>query len=190
MAKLVNEKPQLPKLVNDSSKGLFSVFSNIIERLSTYLSEYAFRINRVYPKDGSENMDFISLASSISAPVDSSSRVVVYVDEVDNYLKAKLTDNNVYVLAPPILNVKAVSSTYTALISDDVILAKGAITVNLYTAIGNKGRNLYIKNNSATTLTVDGLSAEPIDESPTQVIITKFDAVHIVADGSVGWHII
>jgi len=82
------------------------------------------------------------------------------------------------------------SGTYTATTDDDTIIATAnTFTVTLYTAVGNSGRKLRVKNAGTGAVTVDGAGTETIDGALTQVIAIQYDAIHIISDGT-NWHII
>ena len=84
----------------------------------------------------------------------------------------------------------AKTTTYTATTSDYFIdCTTGTFTVNLFTAVGNTGRILIIKNSGAGTITVDPNSSETIDGSATQTLSTQWSRVHIISDGA-NWKII
>ena len=100
--KHVNKDPLFPKLIGGglSNVGqLAATLQNLMERLYTYFNEYAFRLNRVYPKDGSENADFLAITSSVSAPATDATRAVIYVDTSDGDLKVKFKNGDVQVIA-------------------------------------------------------------------------------------------
>ncbi len=52
---------------------------------------------------------------------------------------------------------------YTASTLDSVIFASGTTTITLYTAVGNLGRQITVKNVGVGTVTVDGNGSETID---------------------------
>lgn len=110
------------------------------------------------------------------------------------------TINNVTMVNPPSgwWSVWAITTTvaapYTALTTDDVILVNAvgsAITVNLYTAVGNSKRKLTIKkiDSSANVVTIDGNAAQSIDWSTTYTLNTQYSVITIVSDGA-NWFII
>lgn len=195
MAKLVNEKPQLPKPARSEIRAIADTVGHIVERLSTYLYEYAYRLNRTIPKDGSENADFIALVSSASAvPSDSSARAVIYMDASSSQLRAKLPDGNIYTLAPSsaasdIKSITEITSAHTALTSQDVLLCDGAFQVTLYTAIGNQGREITVKNLSGGAVSVTGISAGETIDNLTSQNIGSGVALKMISDNAV-WHII
>ena len=83
----------------------------------------------------------------------------------------------------------AVSGTYTAAISDDVILATGTFTVTLPTAVGNAGVSITIKNAGVGTITVGRTSSETIDGAASdKTISTTKAALEFTSDGA-GWQI-
>lgn len=52
----VNERPFLPQVVPQTLNGIFATVSELIRRLVELFSEFAFRINKVLPMDGTEPM--------------------------------------------------------------------------------------------------------------------------------------
>lgn len=92
-----------------------------------------------------------------------------------------------------ILSINSQTSGYTALTSDDVILASSAaFTVTLYTAVGNAGKQLIIKKTDSSLtniITIDGNASETIDGDTTTTLNTEGEAIRIVSDGS-NWQIL
>jgi hypothetical protein len=87
------------------------------------------------------------------------------------------------------LNTTTTAINYVALTSDHVIFCSASgITVTLFTANGNNGRLLYVKNNSASGITVDAHGAETIDGDANMELIQD-ETIRIVSDGT-GWFII
>jgi len=86
-------------------------------------------------------------------------------------------------------NLRTETTTYTALTTDDVILANasgGAFTITLPAASGNSGKLYRIKKIDSSTngVTIDGNSSETIDGSTTVVLYNQNDVIEIVCDGS------
>jgi hypothetical protein len=82
------------------------------------------------------------------------------------------------------------TTTYTATTSDYFIdCTSGTFTVNLFTAVGNTGRILIIKNSGTGTITVDPNGTQTIDGATTQTLSTQWSRVHIISDGA-NWKII
>jgi hypothetical protein len=82
------------------------------------------------------------------------------------------------------------TTTYTATTSDYFIdCTTGSFTVNLFTAVGNTGRILIIKNSGTGTITVDPNGSQTIDGATTQSLATQWSRVHIISDGA-NWKII
>lgn len=52
----VRERPLFPHIVPETPLGLLRFSSDLVRQLVDILSEYAFRLNRVLPKDGTEAM--------------------------------------------------------------------------------------------------------------------------------------
>jgi len=90
------------------------------------------------------------------------------------------------------LTVATKTADYTVTSSDEVILAdatSGDITITLPSA--STGLHYYIKkiDSSSNKVIVDGDGSETIDGSTTQDIISQYDTIEIVSDGT-GWYII
>jgi hypothetical protein len=82
------------------------------------------------------------------------------------------------------------TTTYTAATNDYFIdCTTGTFTVNLFTAVGNTGRILIIKNSGTGTITVDPNGSQTIDGATTQTLSTQWSRVHIISDGA-NWKII
>jgi len=90
------------------------------------------------------------------------------------------------------------TSDYTATIFDDVVLANGTLSINLYSAGGgtdetgnikNEGRRVIIKNIGTGTVTIDPSGSETIDGSATKLMSIQYSVIELVSDG-VNWHII
>jgi hypothetical protein len=82
------------------------------------------------------------------------------------------------------------TTTYTAANTDYFIdCTSGSFTVNLFTAVGNTGRILIIKNSGTGTITVDPNGSQTIDGATTQSLATQWSRVHIISDGA-NWKII
>lgn len=82
-------------------------------------------------------------------------------------------------------NVTAQSTTYAA-VANDVVLCTGTFTVTLPSAAANAEKVIVIKNVSTGQITVDGASAETIDDE-TDIIIGTYESVTLICDGSEWW---
>lgn len=85
------------------------------------------------------------------------------------------------------LAVTSKTADYTATTSDTVILVdatSGDVTITLPTA--SSGLHYYIKktDSSGNKVVVDGNASETIDGNTTQDIISQYDTMEIVSDGS------
>lgn len=83
---------------------------------------------------------------------------------------------------------------YTLQTSDDVVLFScGASnrTANLPTASGNGGKIFYIKkiDPGAGTVIIDGVSSETIDGATTYTLVSQYQSVTIISNGS-AWYIL
>lgn len=85
------------------------------------------------------------------------------------------------------------STTYTALSTDNTILANNAAGVAITliaAATAGDGFKLTIKNvGSSGSITIDGDGTETIDGGLTAILTTQYESITIVSDGS-NWHII
>jgi len=114
--------------------------------------------------------------------------MVVY----DTDLKAISYYNGTAWLSSGALSVTSKTANYTALVSDDVILASssgGAITITLPTAVGFTGKTFTIKktDSSGNAVTIGTTSSQTIDGSTTFPINVQYRAINVVSDGS-NWH--
>lgn len=75
------------------------------------------------------------------------------------------------------------SGGYTVAVTDDVIRCTSALTLTLYTASGNSGRELGVINDSTGNVTLDGNGSQTIDGSTT-FVIPPGARLRIVCDGS------
>lgn len=81
------------------------------------------------------------------------------------------------------------SSAYTVLTTDRIIeCTTGTFTVDLYTASGNAGRQVTIKNSGAGVITVDAVFSETIDGNLTATL-NQYDSLTVVSNGT-NWIII
>lgn len=83
------------------------------------------------------------------------------------------------------------TTTYTALVSDYFIKGDttgGAFVITLFTAVGNAGKELVIKNLGTSNLTIDGNASETLDGSLTKVLTNKYASLNFVSDGA-NWQI-
>jgi hypothetical protein len=93
-----------------------------------------------------------------------------------------------------VLAIATITASATLTTSQTVILcdaSSGAIVVTLPAASANTGRRYFIKkiDSSANTVTIDGNANETIDGELTSELISQYDAITIVSDGS-NWHIL
>lgn len=91
-------------------------------------------------------------------------------------------------------NVVSIANTYTINSNDCVILANSAstaFTINLPAVSTNTGLHVYIKkvDSSANVISVDGNSAEKIDNELIQYVNVYGDCMEIICNGT-GWNII
>ena len=85
--------------------------------------------------------------------------------------------------------ILTVTTDYTPLSSDDVILCDGTFTVSLSTAVDNPGKLYHIKNINTGTIIIDPNGTETIDGGLTATLGTQYECISIISDGNT-WHII
>ncbi len=95
----VNESPFLPQAKPSTLGGVVNWIGDITKQLFSMFAEYGRRLNNVYPKDGSENMEYVTLTSSVSAPASAASKAFIYVDSSDGDLKVKFKNGDIQVIA-------------------------------------------------------------------------------------------
>ncbi len=78
------------------------------------------------------------------------------------------------------------SATYTASIADSTIDLTGNVTASLYTVVGNRGRQLYIKNGGTGIVTVDANTTETIDGRLTRRLGAA-ESLLLQSDGVSDW---
>lgn len=88
--------------------------------------------------------------------------------------------------------VQTKTTTYTALVTDDIINASGsAFTITLYAASGNSGKTITInKTDSSFTniITIEGNASETINGDLNTTLNTQYESVTLYCDGS-NWFI-
>ena len=77
-------------------------------------------------------------------------------------------------------------ATYVMTPADDFVLANGTFTVTLYTAVGNSGREIEVRNNGTGTITVAGNAAELIDAANTRTLAAG-QSVRARSDNTQWW---
>jgi hypothetical protein len=89
--------------------------------------------------------------------------------------------------------VTNVSTTYTALVSDEVVrgdTTSGSFTITLPTIATSVGKNIYVKNIGANTLSVKGNGAELIDGANLNANMTsQYDSTRFFNNGT-SWDIL
>ncbi len=85
--------------------------------------------------------------------------------------------------------IKTVTSDYTLISSDDVVLCDGTFTISVPVVANNPGKLYHIKNIGTGTITIDPSGTETIDDGLAAVLDTKYECISIISNGS-NWHII
>jgi hypothetical protein len=70
-----------------------------------------------------------------------------------------------------------------------VVIATSALTVFLYAANSASGHQVWVKNASTGTITLDANASETIDGTTTRTIPVQYGALQLVCDGT-NWHIV
>lgn len=84
------------------------------------------------------------------------------------------------------------TTNYTVLVSDYIVKGDttgGAFTLALFTAVGNAGKELILKNLGTSNLTIDANGSETIDGALTKVLTNKYAAVNLISDNA-NWMIV
>lgn len=84
--------------------------------------------------------------------------------------------------------IKYTAVDYAVLLTDDVILADGALTVTLPNAVGNAGCLFRIKNIGTGDVNVEAVGGL-IDGEVCQVLNQRYYAIDVVSDGT-NWNIL
>ncbi len=98
MANLVNEKPLLPLTPSFTPEELARNQNDLVMQLQNLLFEYGFRLNRVYPKDATENATMFRLTDGVTEPATVSGTAFIYVDIDGGDLKVKFGDGFISVI--------------------------------------------------------------------------------------------
>lgn len=87
-------------------------------------------------------------------------------------------------------NKQIVSKTanYTATPSDDIIECDGNFDVTLYTAVGNTGREVTLKNIGTSAVGVVGTGGQTVEGETRQTLPSKPDSFTFYSDGA-NWRI-
>jgi hypothetical protein len=90
--------------------------------------------------------------------------------------------------------VQSKTTTYTAALSDDLILGNatgGAFSVTLPTAVGCSGKRYTVKktDSSGNAVTVATTSSQTIDGVTTKALGTQYQSVAVVSDGA-NWQVV
>jgi hypothetical protein len=85
--------------------------------------------------------------------------------------------------------IKTVTTTYTVVPTDKVILATGTFTVNLPAVASSKGLTVTIKNIGVGVITIDGNGAETIDGAATIISAVQYESYMLTCNGS-AWFVL
>jgi hypothetical protein len=93
---------------------------------------------------------------------------------------------------PQNLSIVSVSTTYTAVLANDLILGdatSAGFTITIFTAVGNTGKQITVNNvGTANVLTIDANASETISGSLTKALLPG-ESLSIVSDGA-NWTIV
>lgn len=104
-------------------------------------------------------------------------------------------DNITSSIAGPVVLSKTTSYTVTTSDGADVLVkadaSGGAITVGLYTAVGNSGNRVVVKktDSSVNAVTIDPNSTETMDGSTSISLISQYDSLSLQSDGT-NWQVL
>jgi hypothetical protein len=144
-----------------------------------------------YPADGGVKTSSVGLEVDIAGMAsqsDAADADLLLIEDVTGDNKVKMTIAEMRKEMEQPSTVRTVTGTATALVTDRVIVCNSAsaFTVTLPAAADLTGVMLDIKNKNTGIVTVDGASAETIDDMANQTI-SKYDSITVVSDGSEWW---
>lgn len=146
--------------------------------------------------NGADGADMDSIAAQILAQVDGAAASndvpgrLIFSTSTGGTLTERMRITSTGVIMPAYTT--AVTGTYTVNAtngSDQVIMANGTFTVNLYAASTRSGYRVTVKNTGTGTITLDGNASETIDGETTKTISVQYASLTLFCDGS-NWHII
>lgn len=140
----------LAKNGDDATIGILSLENNDVAS-GDHVDNLQKAINKIYEGLGTtgENDTNINAYASNNYILDGDDRKEA-IEKLDAQIKEN-TDDIVALGAGVLSNVTSVTSTYTALVTDKVILASGgAFDVTLYAATGNNGKDLTIQKTDSS----------------------------------------
>lgn len=88
---------------------------------------------------------------------------------------------------------KGITTTYTVLDADDVVVVTGASTFTITLpaiADANEGRIVTIKHAGTGIITVDGNGSNTIDGAANVQLQNQYDSVILISDGTSNWHLV
>ncbi len=92
MARIVNEKPQLPLTPSRTIEEIGRNQNDLVTQLQGLFFEYGFRLNNSYQNDGTESASILRITDGVSAPAAVVGAAFIYVDIADGDLKVKFGD--------------------------------------------------------------------------------------------------
>lgn len=100
-----------------------------------------------------------------------------------------LTGGMTFTSAPVYSTATANSFPYTLTTATGVLFADGTGTINMYSAVGQTGRTVVIKNIGTGTITIDGSASETIDGDATLILNEQWRSVTLISNGT-NWNIL
>lgn len=114
---------------------------------------------------------------------DRRNRVVPRNDVYDNIIPAVLQDTR------EIVRIATVSSDYTALPDDDLILVSETATITLPSAAGIEGRIIVKNIGSGAIVTIASPGDETIDGDDAHIITVQYNSLPFVSNGT-NWFVV
>jgi len=149
----------------------------------------------------SSNIQFVKEAAAAVPNATAANKSRVFQDTADNIFKTKDNLGNIL----PISGVQSFSwtvvgpitngtSPYTVLVPFETVRVDpsgGQVDINLITAVGNAGRQIKVKNTTASPnpIVIDAFGAETIDGNLTWTMITPREFAVLESDGA-NWMIV
>lgn len=85
------------------------------------------------------------------------------------------------------LPTRTVTGATSAANTDVVLYCNGTFTVNVYTAVGNMGRALYLQNISNGIITIGTFNGSQLINSTTSYILSSRNQSVILVSDNVSW---
>ncbi len=153
-------------------------------------------VDNIAPKTVSGTITIDSSSPISINNTDEASSITVASLQTDGGLGVVLDariGGDLFVTGNIINTVTSVKTTTGSIATSETVVlcghATNDITLTLHTAVGNVGKIVYIKNVTATTVTIEGNGTETIDGSLNKTLSAQYESLTLISDNS-NWYII